>query len=94
VSWDGFQREVLAELGLAAYALVVDAGGQQVEPGAGETAISPLLAALLRAAAAGVDDAQALALCQTFLAAHPAPSVQERRALWPQLRRLRARRTA
>jgi len=92
VSWDGFQREALAELGLAAYVLA-DAGAA-VPSGAvhapePSTAEDPLLRALLRAAAADPTRAEVLALCQQFLATNPAPSVQARRALWPTLRRLR-----
>jgi len=91
MSWDGFQREVLAELGLAVYAL---AGATAVvePPITDEPAPSPLLQALLRAAAATPgQDSDALALCQDFLAANPAPTPAARRALWPQLRRLRTR---
>jgi len=83
VSWDGFQREALAELGISVYALT-DAPVENIPPP------SPLLLALLRAAAADIHHEQALALCRDFLAAHPNPSIQARRTLWPQLRRLRA----
>jgi len=93
VSWDGFQREVLGELGLAVYAL----DGRGVPPVQAEQAplhstiaSSALLSALLRAANVGPKRADVLALCQEFLAAHPNPSVQARRTLWVQLRRLRA----
>jgi len=85
VSWDGFQREALAELGLSVYAL---AGAQaQVED---MQPPSPLLLALLRAAAADMSRNDALTLCREFLAANPKPSAQARRAFWPKLRRLRA----
>jgi len=88
VSWDGFQREVLVELGLPVYAL---AGAQvHVEAHSTQEPPSPLLLALLRAAAAGVERTDALALCQEFLAANPVPCAKARRAFWPQLRRLRA----
>jgi len=88
VSWDGFQREVLAELGLSVYAL---AGAQMgIEAQIEEGALSPLLLALLRAAAADSGRADVLALCREFLAANPKPSARARREFWPQLRRLRA----
>jgi len=92
VSWDGFQREVLGELGFAVYALdghgvpSVQAGQA---PLLSDTAPA-LLSALLRAANAGPERADVLELCREFLAVHPKPSVQARRALWVQLRRLRA----
>jgi len=92
VSWDGFQREVLGELGVAIYAL----DGHGVPPVQAKQAplhsntASALLSALLRAANAGSERADVLELCREFLAAHPNPSVQARRALWVQLRRLRA----
>jgi len=87
VSWDGFQREALAELGLSVYALA--GAPAQVEARVQEEPTSPLLLALLRAAAADVEHADALTLCREFLAAHPAPSAKARREFWPQLRRLR-----
>jgi len=88
VSWDGFQREALAELGLSVYAL---AGAQaQVEPQIEQEPSSPLLLALLRAAAAEISRTDALTLCREFLAAHPKPTAQARRAFWPKLRHLRA----
>jgi len=91
VSWDGFQREALAELGLAVYTLA--GAGAAVSSGAvhaPEPSSEPaLLHALLRAAAADPARADVLALCQQVLAANPHPSAQARRALWPTLRRLR-----
>jgi len=88
VSWDGFQREVLGELGVSVYAL---AGEQARVDGPVETKPpSPLLLALLRAAAADMDHDDALALCRDFLDNHPNPSANERRKFWPELRRLRA----
>jgi len=91
VSWDGFQREALAELGLATYVLAgADAApppaSHAPEPSAAEPA---LLRTLLRAAAADPTRADVLVLCQQFLAVNPTPSAQARRALWPTLRRLR-----
>jgi len=88
VSWDGFQREALAELGLAVYALAGASSEPMAAPGADE-APTPLLLALLRAAAADMGRADALALCRDFLAANPNPSARARREFWPQLRRLR-----
>jgi len=88
VSWDGFQREVLAELGLSVYAL---AGAQvRIEPPIEEEPPSPLLLALLRAAGADSSRADVLALCREFLTTHPNPSASARRAFWPKLRHLRA----
>jgi len=49
-----------------------------------------LLSALLRAANAGPDCVDILALCREFLATNPKPSAKARREFWPQLRRLRA----
>jgi len=91
VSWDGFQREALAELGLAAYVLAGAEAAPLPTPHAPEpSATEPtLLRALLRAAAADPTRADVLALCQQVLAANPHPSAQARRALWPTLRRLR-----
>jgi hypothetical protein len=94
VSWDGFQREVLAELGLRAYTLAgheapatrataaVDAA-QAAAPGA----LPPALVAAL-ARAAGCAPAQVLVLAGIDAAPRDAAA---RRALWPRLRRLRVR---
>lgn len=95
MSWDGFQREVLAELGLRPYVLAganapeavvraVEAGGSA--PANPPEALSPKLVAAL-ARAAGCAPAQVLALA----AITSAPGdVAARRALWPRLRRLRS----
>jgi len=89
VNWDGFQREVLAELGLSVYVLA-GAPAAVDAPAADKHPPSPLLLALLRAANAGPKHADAVALCRDFLAAYPKPSAKTRREFWPQLRRLRA----
>lgn len=80
---DEFRREVLVELGLRPYALArPQAGGAT---GAAIQALSPeLLAALARAGDCAPDAIAAL----PGLAA--LPGVAGKRALWPQLRRLRA----
>lgn len=78
---DAFQRDALAELGLQPY---VHVGS----PGAGATAISPaLLQALARAAGC---DPQIVAALPGLDAA--CAGAAGKRALWPQLRRLRAAR--
>ena len=74
--WDPFQREVLAELGHAAYVMAL--------PG------DPMLDALLRAAGRNRASADAAALARAWpapasLRGNPAA----KRALWPQLRGLR-----
>lgn len=93
MSWDGFQREVLAELGLRAYALAGAEPRQALPSSAGQGApsappggLSPaLLAALARAAGCAPDQVAGLAGIET------APDcVAARRALWPRLRRLRS----
>jgi len=89
VSWDRFQREALAELGLAAYALAE--ASALIEAQAKDDAPTPLLLALLRAAAADMNHADALALCREFLTENPNPSSSARRKLWPKLRHLRIR---
>ena len=74
--WDRLQREVLAELGLVPHALALPE--------------DPMVDALLRAACRDRHAADAAAL----LRAWPVPDTLRRdpaakRALWPQLRRLR-----
>lgn len=93
MNWDGFQREVLAELGLRAYALAgQDAPAMQAAAAADMGAATPgaippaLVAALARAA--GCAPAQVLALAGIDAAPRDAAA---RRALWPRLRRLRER---
>lgn len=80
---DAFQREVLAELGLRPYVLVTSPDRSGEEPAASD--LSPaLLAALARAGDCAADAIAGL----PGLAA--LPGVAGKRALWPQLRRLRA----
>lgn len=99
MSWDGFQREVLAELGLRAYTLAAteapDAGHAAASPSARIDAAPAtpadgmpprLLAALARAACCA--PAQVVQLAGIEAAPRDAAA---RRALWPRLRRLRAR---
>ncbi len=91
MSWDGFQREVLAELGLRTYVLAGAAPSDQLPQAAGAEDAPPaamppkLIAALARAA--GCAPAQVLALAG--IASAPA-DIATRRALWPRLRRLRS----
>lgn len=94
MSWDGFQREALAELGFTVY-VVADARAASAPTAAAgaedATAArmppSALIHALIRAAACTPAQLPPLPSLQQ-LAADPAA----KRALWPQLRRLRARR--
>ncbi len=84
---DPFRREVLAELGLQPY---VRAGAERAHAAGqdAKAAMSPaLLAALARAA--GCDPATVAALPGVEAACAGAAG---KRALWPQLRRLRAER--
>lgn len=85
MSWDGFQREVLAELGLTPYRLAV--GGPAADEEEGDVPQSLLRAALARAAGCDPDRLPAFGLPLSALAGDPAA----KRALWPHLRRLRAR---
>lgn len=94
MSWDGFQREVLAELGLRPYVLAHAAPATEVTRGAPHDVdldaavehMSPkLIAALARAA--GCTPAQVVALAGITSAPTNAAA---RRALWPRLRRLRS----
>ena len=89
MNWDPWQREVLEALGHVVYRVASSESGAEAEPAA--PAGDALLRALLRAAARDADDAAAL------MRAWP-PTAQLRgnpaakRALWPSLRALRARR--
>ena len=83
MSWDGFQREALAELG---YRLYRPAGST---PPASPS--HPLQLALLRAAGRTVDDADAARLCQDWPPPHALRDPAAKRALWPRLRALRRR---
>ena len=76
MNWDGFQREVMAELGLRLYALA---------PARGSAAsVSPvLLEALARAAGCTVETIAELPGLDAL------PGSVAKRALWPRLRRMR-----
>ena len=80
MSWDPFQRAVLAELGHAVYRLPVVAQGVQVD--------DAVLARLARAAAMDVDD-----FARRFGDLSPLAKLQgdarAKRALWPRLRAMR-----
>ncbi len=86
MSWDAFQREALAELGLQPYVQArAERVGPSAAPGLASAAIPPaLLAALARAA--GCDAATVAALPGVEAACSGAAG---KRALWPRLRRLR-----
>ena len=74
--WDPFQREVLAELGHAAYVIALPE--------------DPMLDALLHAAGRSRASADAAALARAWPApASLRGNAQAKRALWPQLRGLR-----
>lgn len=83
--WDPLQREVLEALGHTLYAR-----SKQDRPSLPD---DPLLHALLRAAARSGDDDDAHALSRAWM---PTSSLRHdpaaKRALWPQLRALRAAR--
>lgn len=84
---DAFQREALAELGLQPY-VHVGSPGASAATGAGAAAVPPaLLQALARAAGC---DPQTVAALPGLEAA--CAGAAGKRALWPQLRRLRAAR--
>lgn len=82
MNWDPLQREVLEALGHSLYRALPQAGAGLPE--------DPMIDALLRAAGRDRDDADALRLTRGW----PTPAALRgdagaKRALWPQLRRLR-----
>ena len=85
MSWDAFQREALAELGLRPYALAPLRNDAAHAPGIGAALTPALLDALARAGACGHERIATLAGLE-----HVHGDPQAKRALWPQLRRLRA----
>ena len=101
MSFDPFQRECLAAMGYAVYALAdrgavpadADAALVVAGPAAGEEpSVQPaVLRALVRAAGGDPADARMLEVCRGLLPAGGLPDARARRALWPQLRALRAR---
>ncbi len=100
MSFDPFQRECLAAMGYAVYALA-DRGGAPADaqaqvaapPAAGERPSDPpaVLRALVRAAGGDPADARMLEACRALLPAGGLPDARARRALWPRLRALRAK---
>jgi hypothetical protein len=102
VSFDPFQRECLEAMGFTVFALAgqPEAGVAAPPvatsmPGTGHATppdrTDRLLAALLRAAGCGPDDAAAVALCRSLLPPGGLRDARARRALWPRLRAMRAR---
>ena len=115
MSWDGFQREALAELGYRLYrpsdagpptavedamaaapAVAVGevvAAAPSVPPTGGRPpTLHPLHLALLRAAGRTADDRDTARLCSEWPAPEALRTPAAKRALWPRLRALRARR--
>ena len=98
MSWDPFQREVLAELGHVLYrqagiALSSDAGVVQVDAPATDAEIpdSPMLIQVARAARMST---QALQACMddVHVIGSLSGNASAKRALWPRLRALRKQR--
>lgn len=100
MSWDPLQREVLAVMGHAVYALDVRGDAREPAPAPNPDAQAvvrppaaspdPLLRALLRAAGRDAGDEPALAACRALLPPGGLRDAAARRALWPRLRALRA----
>lgn len=95
MNWDPLQREVIAALGYTLYR----AEGPAATPDDAQQGANPvgdldsaLLHALLRAADADVSASDAVALCRRWIATSSSTGAAARRALWPQLRRLRGQR--
>lgn len=82
MSWDAFQREALAELGIELYAL---GGAPEVQ--AAPAPADVLLRHLLKAAGGDARRDEVLALAQPLSGLHG--NAAAKRALWPLLRRLR-----
>ena len=100
MSFDPFQRECLAAMGYAVYALAGGDGAaagtrvpEAATPAAGDQPPRPgaLLLALVRAAGGDPADERTLEACRALLPAGGLPDARARRALWPRLRALRAR---
>lgn len=88
MSWDPFQREMLAELGLQPWVPAIRDRVASM-PAAGETAAARIPPALLEALArAAACDAATIATLPGIDAA--CAGAAGKRALWPRLRRLRA----
>lgn len=101
MSWDGFQREALAELGYRLYRRA-DAGppaaaAEEAAPPAPSTApdrppaLHPLHGALLRAIGRAAGDRDTARLCSEWPAPEALRTPAAKRALWPRLRALRKR---
>ena len=93
MNFDPWEREVLAELGHAVYRLAPPgssvAHAQNSAPGE-----NALLRALMRAAARDMEAGDAAALLHAWPLASLRGNPAAKRALWPHLRALRARRTS
>lgn len=104
MSWDGFQREALAELGYRLYrpfdatqkatleeAVVAAPAIQPPASVGGTPSLHPLHLALLRAVGRRADDRDTARLCSEWPAPEALRTPAAKRALWPRLRALRAR---
>ncbi|QCO66933.1 hypothetical protein E4582_12050 [Luteimonas yindakuii] len=99
MSWDGFQRGAIAELGYrlyrqvdAAQPVAVDADvAPAPQAGAQRSSLHPLQLALLRAAGRAASDPEAARLCGEWPAPESLRAPAAKRALWPRLRAVRAR---
>ncbi|WP_081770207.1 hypothetical protein [Luteimonas huabeiensis] len=84
MNWDGVQRGALEALGYRLY--------RRAGPAAPPAPDDPLSRALLRAAGVDPDDPEAGRLCGEWPAPAQLRTAAAKRALWPRLRALRARR--
>ncbi len=93
MSWDPFQREVLAELGLVAYRPAAQASPSilhvDIATGMPDAA---MLARVARAAGLAPEALQAVAPAIVAACAGLVGDAAAKRALWPRLRRLRRER--
>lgn len=89
MSWDPFQREVIAELGLVAYQASSQASTASMSAGAHDPR---MLARVARAAGLAPEALQASAPAIAAACAGLAGDAAAKRALWPRLRRLRRER--
>lgn len=93
MSWDAFQREALAELGIEVYALgsgdavAAPMAGAPVVPRPGAGTGDALLRHLLKAAGGDMREPDVLALAEPLSGLRG--NAAAKRALWPLLRRLR-----
>ena len=93
MSWDPFQREVLAELGLVAYRPAAGASPSMppVERAPG-TPDAAMLARVARAAGLAPEALQVVAPAVVAACAGLVGDAAAKRAVWPRLRRLRRER--